>query len=152
MREINRMNWVSGKQIAVFYPWGNKWPSVSAITKSDPNSKFLNPFASRHHQLFWLNVTHSSLCDLIMFCWLKLEMFILQFLLCIINQAQLVALPRPFPSLLVQPHFIFSHTSKWFAPNSLDPPVISFYISLMNMIGVIMKYVFISQLAYLALL
>ena len=44
-----------------------------------------------------------------MFCWLKLEMFILQFLLCIINQAQLLALPRPFPSALVQPHFIFSH-------------------------------------------
>ena len=34
---------------------------MSAITKPDPNSEFLNPFASRHHQLFWLNVTHSSL-------------------------------------------------------------------------------------------
>ena len=44
--------WGNGKQIAVFYPWGNKWPSVSAITKPDPNSEFLNPFASRHHQLF----------------------------------------------------------------------------------------------------
>ena len=55
------MNWVSGKQIAVFYPWGNKWPSVSAITKPDPNSEFLNPFASRRQQLFWWNVTHLSL-------------------------------------------------------------------------------------------
>ena len=34
---------------------------------------------------------------------------VFQFLLCIINQAQLLALPRPFPSLLVQTHFIFSH-------------------------------------------
>ena len=50
MREINQRNGESGKQIAVFYPWGNKWPSVSAITKPDPNSEFLNPIAFRHQQ------------------------------------------------------------------------------------------------------
>ena len=57
MREINQRNGESGKQIAVFYPWGNKRPSVSAITKPDPNSKFLNQLTSRFKS-FWWNVPH----------------------------------------------------------------------------------------------
>ena len=57
MREINQRNGESGKQIAVFYPWGNKWPSVSAITKPDPNSEFLNQLTFRFKS-FWWNVPH----------------------------------------------------------------------------------------------
>ena len=57
MREINQRNGESGKQIAVFYPWGNKWPSVSAITKPDPNSEFLNQLALDINH-FWWNVPH----------------------------------------------------------------------------------------------
>ena len=57
MREINQRNGESGKQIAVFYPWGNKWPSVSAITKPDPNSEFLNQLAFRFRS-FWWNIPH----------------------------------------------------------------------------------------------
>ena len=55
MREINQRNGESGKQIAVFYPWGNKWPSVSAITKPDPNSEFLNQLTFTFKS-FWWNV------------------------------------------------------------------------------------------------
>ena len=57
MREINQRNGESGKQIAVFYPWGNKWPSVSAITKPDPNSEFLNQLALDINHFGGINLT-----------------------------------------------------------------------------------------------